>query len=132
MKFSFFNSIVLLCAVGVCLLSLSDRGSEAKSLMQKKNAALTAEKSDRPLTFKTKQDLLKYIKKVNEHYAIAGRPRFGKRSSNDWFSAEDTDDSDISNEEEAFVDRLSSMLHDSNHNRYEDNDEQGHFDVKYD
>ena len=37
------------------------------------------ERPEKPLIFKTKQDLLNYIKKVNEYYAIAGRPRFGKR-----------------------------------------------------
>ena len=35
---------------------------------------------EKPTVFKTKSDLINYIKKVNEHYAIAGRARFGRRS----------------------------------------------------
>lgn len=35
---------------------------------------------EKPAVFKTKSDLIKYIKKMNEYYAIAGRARFGRRS----------------------------------------------------
>jgi hypothetical protein len=36
---------------------------------------------DKPSVFKNKQELVNYLKKMNEYYAIVGRARFGKRSS---------------------------------------------------
>lgn len=38
--------------------------------------------SNSPIVFRNKQDALNYIKSINDHYGIIGRPRFGKRVSN--------------------------------------------------
>jgi hypothetical protein len=37
--------------------------------------------SNSPVVFRNKQDALNYIKSINDHYGIIGRPRFGKRIS---------------------------------------------------
>ena len=39
---------------------------------------------DKPSVFKNKQELVNYLKKMNEYYAIVGRARFGKRSSSSY------------------------------------------------
>lgn len=33
-----------------------------------------------PIVFKNRQELMSYLKKLNEYYGIVGRPRFGKRT----------------------------------------------------
>jgi hypothetical protein len=38
--------------------------------------------SNSPIVFRNKQDALNYIKSINDHYGIIGRPRFGKRARN--------------------------------------------------
>ncbi|CAF1008548.1 unnamed protein product [Brachionus calyciflorus] len=40
------------------------------------------EMPERPAVFKSKKELIEYIKRVNEYYGKAGRARFGKRSKN--------------------------------------------------
>lgn len=39
----------------------------------------------RPSLFRSPNDLRDYLQKLNEYYAIVGRPRFGKRN-NDYFT----------------------------------------------
>ncbi|RNA04727.1 pro-neuropeptide Y-like isoform X1 [Brachionus plicatilis] len=38
------------------------------------------EMPERPAVFKSKKELIDYIKRVNEYYGKVGRPRFGKRN----------------------------------------------------
>lgn len=54
----------------------------------------SSETPDRqPLVFKNRADLMNYLKKLNEYYAIVGRPRFGKRASWSWSNGDDVNDS---------------------------------------
>ena len=41
------------------------------------------ERPERPRIFRSKQELVDYINKVNHYYGIVGRPRFGKRVASD-------------------------------------------------
>lgn len=53
----------------------------------------SSETPDRqPLVFKNRADLMNYLKKLNEYYAIVGRPRFGKRASWSWSNGDDVND----------------------------------------
>lgn len=57
----------------------------------------SSETPDRqPLVFKNRLDLMNYLKKLNEYYAIVGRPRFGKRASWSWSNGDDVNDSSAS------------------------------------
>lgn len=57
----------------------------------------SSETPDRqPLVFKNRADLMNYLKKLNEYYAIVGRPRFGKRASWSWSNGDDVNDSSSS------------------------------------
>jgi hypothetical protein len=80
------KAIVLFYVTVLCLdmaLVAESRAVFSKNALLAQQKREPIEQPDRPLTFKNKQDLMKYIKKVNEYYAIAGRPRFGKRSGGD-------------------------------------------------
>lgn len=63
-----------------------------------------------PFMFKNRQELMNYLKKLNEYYAIVGRPRFGKRSYNDDgdFSNEAASDEDQEDEDDFQSSSLSS------------------------
>lgn len=86
--------VVLFGCLSMLVSAESGLFSEESNLKQQQDLP---EKPERPLVFKSKQELLNYIKKVNEYYAIVGRPRFGKRSmvdnNQDEFYASDREDS---------------------------------------
>jgi hypothetical protein len=67
-------------SLGFFLLVLLCIGYFEISIVQTASMSMP-ERPERPLVFKTKQDLLNYLKKINEYYAIAGRPRFGRKRS---------------------------------------------------
>ena len=95
------TQILLLCLIG---MSIQISISEAKKKNDPRLPALAGvqqvdassiDQPERPVVFRNKAELMNYLKRLNEFYAIVGRPRFGKRSSSsldDYLSDENFED----------------------------------------
>lgn len=78
------QEVLILCLIGLAIqLSISEAKKKSDPAMA--GAQHSAQQVDgidqpeRPIVFKNKAELMSYLKKLNEYYAVVGRPRFGKR-----------------------------------------------------
>jgi hypothetical protein len=99
------NKLVLL--LGFVVLACHIEKSSSVYLFDTKNLHPPPQK---PSVFRSKGELLAYLNKLNQYYAVAGRPRFGKRS----WSPASVDDLDNA------ADLAENVNSDDNNSEYDD------------